>query len=135
MAHEFNDDKLDDIKHRDILNLEVFLTKKGRKYRKFHKSADAAEFQGRRLEMILVYLGINFQRGLADPTYFDGIFKEKNIKVENRAYLPPEYGPEDEWRSGIYVYKNNEIAGFVGYPIYDPKNMDDGYSVMYTEKL
>jgi hypothetical protein len=131
MAHEFNDDTLDDIKHRDVLNLEVFLNKKGREYKKFQLSSEASEFQGRRVEMIMAYLGVNFQRGLREPDYFDSIFKQKNIKVENRMYEEPE----DEWRSGIYVYKNNEIAGFVGYPIYNPEKVEDGYHVMLTRKL
>jgi hypothetical protein len=135
MAHEFRDDRLNDIRDRDILNLEIFLKKKIRRYRNFKSSAEAQEFQGRRLEMILVYLGINFQRGMSDPTYFDNIFKQKNIKVENRLYIPPEHPPEDEWRSGVYVYKDNEIAGFVGYPIYNEEKIEDGYTVMYTEKL
>jgi hypothetical protein len=131
VAHEFKDDTLDDIKYRDILNLEVFLHKKGRVYKKFQMAAEAAEFQGRRIETILAYLGVNFQRGLREPSYFDNIFKEKNIKIENRLYDEPE----DEWRSGIYIYKNNEIAGFVGYPIFDPLHLENGYRVMYTSKL
>jgi hypothetical protein len=131
MAHEFNDDTLDDIKHRDIYNLEVFLNKKGRVYRTYPLAAKAAEFQGRRVEMILAFLGINFQRGLREPDYFDSMFKLRNIKIENRVYDEPE----DEWRSGIYIYKNNEIAGFVGYPIYDEEHLEDGYRVMFTEKL
>lgn len=131
MAHEFNTDTLDDIKHRDILNLEVFLNKKGRLYRKFQTSKDASEFQGRRLEMILVFMGVNFQRGLRDQEYFDNIFKEKNIKIENRIYEEED----DEWRSGIYVYNRNEIAGFVGYPVFNPERIDLGYTVMFTEKL
>lgn len=131
MAHEFNDDTLDDIKHRDIYNLEVFLNKKIRRYKTFDLSARALEFQGRRVEMILAFLGVNFQRGLREPDYFDNAFKEKNIKVENRIYEEPE----DEWRSGVYIYKNNEIAGFVGYPIFNEEKIEEGYHVMYTEKL
>lgn len=131
MAHEFNDDTLDDIKERDIFNLEVFLNKKGRGYRTFEKSIDANEFQGRRVEMIFAFLGVNFQRGLKEPDYFDNIFKEKNMKVENRIYEEAE----DEWRSGVYIYKNNEIAGFVGYPRYDPDHLEKGFTVMFSEKL
>jgi hypothetical protein len=131
MAHEFNDDTLDDIKARDVFNLEVFLNKKGWAYKKFQLSSEASEFQGRRVEMILAFMGVNFQRGLKEPDYFDNIFKEKNMKVENRVYDEPE----DEWRSGVYIYKSNEIAGFVGYPIYDPEKIENGFRVMYTERL
>jgi len=131
MAHEFKTDTLDDIRDRDILNLEIFLKKKGRIYKKFKSAADAHEFQGRRLETILVSMGVNFRRGLKDPSYFDNVFKEKNIKVENRMYEEKE----DEWRSGIYVYNRNEIGGFVGYPIFDEYHLEDGYTIMYTEKL
>ena len=134
MAHEFNDDTLDDIKYRDIFNLEVFLNKKGRHYRTFGSSAEAQDFQGRRIETILAFMGVNFQRGLREPEYFDRIFEEKNMKIENRIYQEPDQ-IEDEWRSGVYIYKNNEIAGFVGYPRFDPKKLDDGFTVMFSEKL
>lgn len=134
MAHEFKEDTLDDIKHRDIFNLETFLKKKRRIVRTFERRDAALFFQGIRFSQILEKLGISVARAQRDVTYqIDEIMKAKNVKVEHRPY--PEES-EDEWRSGIYIYKDNEIAGFIGSPIYnsDPDKFD-GYHVLCTEKI
>ena len=38
--------------------------------------------------------------------------KKHGIKVENRPYDEPE----DKWREGLYIYKDNEIVGFISHP-------------------
>lgn len=134
MAHEFKDDTLNDIKNRDVLNLEVFLKKKGRASRTFEDSTRALEFMGARVSQILATIGISIERARVDPDYdIDKAMETMGVKVENRIY-DEKTEPENEWRSGVHIYKANEIAGFVGYPIY---SADDfmGYRVLYTEKL
>ena len=131
MAHEFKEDTLDDIRERDIFNLETFLKKKGRIKKTFNYSHFAQEFQGIMFDQILNKLGISMARACVDPFYkIDEIMKAKNIVIENRMYEEPE----DEWRSGLYIYKDHEIAGFIGYPIYDPEKFT-GYHVLCTEKI
>jgi hypothetical protein len=134
MAHEFKDDTLDDIKHRDIFNLETFLKKKGRTYKTWEDQDKALEFMGARVSQILATIGLSIERSRVDDTYdIDKVMKERGVKVESRIY-DEKIDPEDEWRSGVYIYKDNEIAGFVGYPIYNPRNFK-GYQIMYTVKL
>ena len=131
MPHEFKDDTLDDIKARDILNLELFLKKKGRHYGKFDSSVAAHLFQGQRLAEILKKVGVDLPRAANDPDYkIQEIMDQNNIKVESRVYES-----EDEWRSGMYVYKGNEIAGFVGFPIFSELTVSPEYEVLCTEKL
>ncbi|MHC4214847.1 MAG: hypothetical protein ACYSWP_15910 [Planctomycetota bacterium] len=132
MPHEFKDDRLDDIKERDILNLEIFLNKKGRVTKKFNSSVEAHAFQGARLVHILRKLGVDIPRQQVDPHYnSQEIMDKNNIVVESRAYVDE---PEDEWRSGMYVYKDNEIAGFVGFPQFN-ELVFMGYNVLCTEKI
>lgn len=132
MAHEFKDDTLDDIKARDILNLETFLNKKGRIHRKFDSSVMAHNFQGRQLCDILKHLGVDVPRGAIDKSYdVDEALKKNNIKVESRVCADD---PDDEWRSGMYVYKDNEIAGFVGFPTFN-ETIFMGFEVLATENI
>lgn len=139
MPHEFKDDTLDDIKHRDILNLEVFLNKKTRIYKKFDSLAAAHAFQGQQLCDILKKLGIEVARAAIDMSYdIDKKMEEKNIKVESRIYNEPQPdrldSDPDEWRSGMYVYKDNEIAGFVGFPTFNQR-IFMGYQVLCTKDI
>ena len=132
MAHEFKTDTLEDIKNRDIYNLEVWLLKKGRKTKKFYDLEEANQFVGVRLQQMLTSLGVPLESRDAD--LIELRMQTGNIKVENRVYTESA----DEWRSGIYIYKNNEIAGFIGYPIYDEYDVDIGqreYTVLCTEKI
>jgi hypothetical protein len=134
MPHEFKEDTLDDIKARDILNLEVFLKKKIRRYMTFAEEEAALEFMGARVSQIIATLGISIERAREDKEYdIDKSMEVQGVKVENRVY-DEKNDPGTEWRSGVYIYKANEIAGFVGYPLYDPDDFK-GYSVMYTQKL
>jgi hypothetical protein len=129
MPHEFNTDTLDDIKKRDILNLETVLEKKGRQQRSFDSADKANQFTGTRLQQILSRLGVPLES--RDPELIDLRMQTGNIKVEPRVYNEPE----DEWRSGIYVYKDNEIAGFIGFPIYDEHDVHTGFNVLCSEKI
>ena len=139
MPHEFKDDTLDDIKHRDILNLEVFLNKKTRIYKKFDSLASAHAWQGQRLVDILKTMGIDVPRAAVDKSYdIEKIMDDSNIKVESRVYNEPQAdkldSDPDEWRSGMYVYKDNEIAGFVGFPTFNQR-IFMGYQVLCTKDI
>ena len=131
MPHEFKDDTLEDIRQRDIFNLETFLKKKGRITKTFDSGGVANSFMGERLDSIMEKLGVSISRAIIDDEYdLDGETEQRGIKVENRIY---EEG-EDEWRSGLYVYQGKEIAGFVGYPIFDPEKFM-GYKILCTENF
>lgn len=131
MPHEFKDDTLDDVRDRDIFNLETFLRKKGRQTKLFDSRDAARKFMGIRLNDIMNKLGIDVARGAIDESYsIDKRMELARVQVENRVYDEED----DKWRSGLYVYKSNEIAGFVGYPIFDPKKFM-GYSILCTEKI
>jgi hypothetical protein len=129
MPHEFDTDTLDDIKQRDILNLETFLKKKGRQQRSFDKLEEANGFIGVRLAQMLLNLGVPLES--CDQGLIDERLKSGNVKVEPRIYNTPD----DEWRSGIYIYKDGEIAGFIGYSISDDFDVHSGYNVLCTEKI
>ena len=131
MPHEFKEDTLDDIKHRDVFNLETVLSKKGRKYETFELREAALRFTGKELALRMAYLGISLERASKDKTYdIDAEMERRKIKVENRVYEEAA----DEWRSGMYIYSANEIAGFVGHPIYEEDDFK-GYRVLCTEKM
>ena len=131
MAHEFKEDTIDDIRERDIFNLETFLKKRGRIKKTFDSHGMSQSFMGDRLNAIMEKLGISIARAAVDPEYeIDKEMERKGIQVQNRIYEEPE----DEWRSGIYVYQGKEIAGFVGYPIFDPAKFM-GYNILCTQTL
>jgi hypothetical protein len=129
MPHEFDTDTLDDIKARDIYNLEMFLEGKGRQQRSFDTLEEANKFIGLRLAQMLLNLGVPLES--RDQGLIDERLKSGNVKVEPRIYNTPD----DEWRSGIYIYKDNEIAGFIGYSISDDLDIVQGYRVLCTEKI
>lgn len=132
MAHEFDTDTLNDIQDRDILNLEVILKKKGRDKKHFETRADAVAFSANRLNEILEKVGVSLDRAKHDPDYdIDKDMEIKGIEVENRVREE-----EHEWRSGWYVYVRNEIAGFVGHPIYEEDAVKfKGFDVLCTERI
>lgn len=132
MPHEFKDDTLEDIKKRDILNLETILKKNGRVKRHFSDMISANEFQGIRLNAILEKIGVSLDRAAKDSNYnIEGEIKRLGVRVENRVYQ----NQDDEWRSGLYIYKDDEIAGFVGHPIYETGINFKGYDILCTEKI
>lgn len=129
MPHEFATDTLDDLKQRDILNLETVLKKKGRQQKTFETLKEANLFIGIRLKDILSKLGVPLES--RDDVLVALKMEINNVTVEPRIYNTPD----DEWRSGIYIYKDNEIAGFIGYAISDDLKIIPGYNVLCTEKI
>jgi len=112
---------LDEIKLRDIDNLLLVL-KSSKSY--FYDRKDVAFYNiGQFLNRALSKLGCDALNHFAkrpDPQNADHRFLErklqhqmlkKGIKCEAR---PVEmYDPPDRWRSGMFVYKENEIAYYI----------------------
>ena len=101
---------LGEIKADDIANLEYIIHKEC-KERLFRNGTKAAEFVGQCLFARLRKLGVKVDERV-DERFVDRMLRKCNIKVENRRYDEEE----DKWREGIYVYKDNEIVGFISQP-------------------
>jgi len=108
-------DTLGDLKNRDIDNLKFLLDNK-----QMHVYRNATEAYAAVGEMVrqavlrggldlkaLIDLSINSDDG---GEMVDEAMIKTGVKIETRNYKEPL----DEWRSGIYVYKNNEILAFIG---------------------
>ena len=117
---------LDEIKERDIDNLELVL--KASHPVKFESKNQCIWWTGETLRKILAKLGVHLiwkptgnprldkrQERLA-ARRVDRQMKEKGVKVESR-----HYGGDDFHRSGIYIYYENEIAYFISDPMYATK--------------
>ena len=87
------------------------------------------------------HLGINIERmssGDKDDTeYLDIWMRSNGVKIENRVYETTIDDPtirvmeEDWWRGGIYVYKNNEIVGFIGSPSW----INGHFNILTTDRV
>lgn len=108
---------LGDIKARDIDNLGLVV--KESKEHLFDRKEHAGRFMGQAVNGALKKLGVD-QLGMISKysnrhdkrflaKQIDKAMAENNVKVERRKYQEPE----DIWRSGIYIYHNNEIAYFI----------------------
>lgn len=107
MGDEFKDDTLGDLKARDIENLERVL--KDRTRHLFKSIKEAMMFQNKAVFSVLARLGVDINKTGLNADSIDRLLEKNHVKVENR-----QYEGEDQWRSGIYIYKDNEIADFVG---------------------
>ena len=111
--------QLEDIQGHDVANLTRLL-EKSRYEHKFEKVNKVVEAAGHLLAKALEKHGIS----LAAATQFakdedqsgdvvEALMQEKNVRVEQRM----EYAGIDQWRCGFYIYKDNEIADFIGAPV------------------
>ena len=96
---------LDEMEQHDIENLEYVLKKS--KVNNFMNPIQAEVFVKDSLTSILNRCGCFIDRN-TPPEEAERQLRETGVKVENR-----KYDGEDRWRSGIYVYKEDEIAGFI----------------------
>jgi len=96
---------LDEVKADDIGMLEDAL--KGKKETWFNTPDEAMRYIGDRLFKLLARLGIKVKKDM-DWRMVDAQLGAHHIRVENR-----DYEGDDEWRSGIYVYKNDELTGWI----------------------
>jgi len=113
---------LEEIEGHDIDNLQTLLSKEPKDY-SFAKVDEAVVFSGQVLNRALMKHGINLEAVMhisKDHEEFDdvsgpldAIMTEKHVRVETRM----NYTGLDRWRCGIYIYKDNEIADFIGAPV------------------
>ncbi len=112
---------LGDIESHDVDNLTTLL--KGAKEHQFKTVNEVLAFSGQALNTALMKHGINLQVAeemSKDKEEYEDIdsplnrlMAEKRVRVEERM----EYTGLDRWRCGLYVYKDNEIADFIGAPV------------------
>ena len=101
---------LDEIRANDIDNIG-HITKHELKEHLFSSKSKAGPFIGTCLFARLRKLGVKIDQHV-DERFVDRMLKKHGIKVENRPYDEPE----DKWREGLYIYKDNEIVGFISHP-------------------
>jgi len=110
-------DTLDDLKSRDIDNLEYSLTKKGKTF-VFSRLIDAVAAVGEMMTTALEHCGVHVdaikEKAVSDQDVA-GILAEElmdrnGVRIESRM----QYDGDDAWRRGTYIYKNGEIAYFIG---------------------
>lgn len=128
-----NDQTLGDLKHDDVDNLEYVL--KHQKVMHFKDSKLAFAASGELVRLCVLKCGVDLQKLMALSESLDDVgelveeaLANNGIRIETRPYT----NPIDEWRSGVYIYKNNEIAGWVGGI---KKGELGGYSINTTEKM
>lgn len=111
MPHEYNDksDTLDDLKWKDIDNLENLM--KGRVRRLFPNKFAVTQFTSAIVFGTLEKLGMDMNPAMTGEEA-ERIMKRKGIKIEQRLSQYKE--PEDLWRAGSYIYKHKEIITFIG---------------------
>uniref|UniRef100_A0A6M3XSD5 Uncharacterized protein n=1 Tax=viral metagenome TaxID=1070528 RepID=A0A6M3XSD5_9ZZZZ len=123
---------LEDIRTRDVDNLSLVL--KASQWHQFPTVDGAAHFMGESLNRALLKLGCNAldllrqkMAGKIDPKvslfpgnpYIERVLQKqmlmRKVKCEHRA--PGMYAPEEQWKSGMYIYHKNEIAYFISNPV------------------
>ena len=108
-------DTLGDLRDRDVDNLEYLMKYKQTHWYKTSEDAFVATGEFVRLAVLRCGLDLAAIMNIAEaPEVAEEMVQEAldkgNIVIETRPYT----NPIDEWRSGVYVYKNNEIASFIG---------------------
>ena len=107
MPHELKDDTLDDLKAKDIDNLESVM--KGRVRRLFDSKLEVTRFTSAMVFGTLEKIGMYMNPSITGETA-EKLMSELGIKIEPRG----NYQGDDAWRAGTYIYKNNEIVTFIG---------------------
>ena len=107
MPHESTGDTLDDLKSKDIDNLENVM--KGRVRRLFDNKLEVTRFVSAMTFGTLEKIGMPMNPSMTGDQA-DAAMKAQHIKIEPRG----NYQGEDQWRAGTYIYKDNEIVTFIG---------------------
>jgi hypothetical protein len=105
-----SDTTLGDLNRRDRDNFDHVLKHDAKTYR-FASVNDARKFMGHCFDLIMRKCGAKVRPGM-DSNRIDRLMRKHNVKVEHREY-PPD---EPLYQTGMYIYKNGEIAGFVSSP-------------------
>lgn len=107
-----NDMTLDDLKQHDVENLENVM-KNCKVYDVTGKTVlEVGLFRANHIKQAMQYAGVEYYDGMPEDL-IDKAMKRANVKLENRSYD----SEEDQWRSGLYLYKNQEIVAFVSAPL------------------
>lgn len=105
-----SDTTLGDLNRRDRDNFDHVLKHEAKTYR-FTYASEARKFMGKCFDLIMRKCGAKIRPGMDGPR-IERLMRNHNIKVEHREY-PPD---EPLYQTGVYIYKNAEIAGFVSSP-------------------
>jgi len=105
---------LSDMRRDDLDALKALLARKQVEHW-FPSAQKALEFIGIALFSFLdrrlkVKVKPNMVANPGAHKFLDKLLKKNGIKIENRSY-----DEEDQWRNGLYVYKNEELAAFIGH--------------------
>ena len=105
-----SDTTLGDLNRRDRDNFSHVMEHGTKTYR-FNSVGDARKFMGHCFDLIMKKCGVKVRAGMAAQG-IDRLMRKHNVRVEHREY-PPD---EPLYQTGVYIYKNGEIAGFVSSP-------------------
>ena len=136
MPHENKGDTLADLKAKDIDNWQHLMNEKGERFF-FPDMQLAFGAYGEFLRQAIIRVcGIDMRRIInkaKNPDQaghlMDRELNKHGVKVEERNYK----NEEDINRSGLYIYKNNEIAAFVGK--IKPNPLMNKLEIYTTERL
>ena len=85
----------------------------------FTKTNRAQAFVGRCVQMSLNHCGLMVVKGTPE-IIIQKKMDEAKIQIESRIEDPwgrSFYKDENSWRNGIYIFKNGELAFFIGVPV------------------
>lgn len=109
-------DTLDDLKSRDIDNLQYILKNKKRIFFKtFGMALNGSQMMmTRALEHCGMFVDAIVEKSIKDPEgaarLADDEMQKNDVRIESRL----QYEGDDAWRRGTYIYHKGEIAHFIG---------------------
>lgn len=108
-------DTLQDLKDRDIDNLQYLLEKKETHLFKDAQAAFTAS--GEMVRLAVLRCGVDLHKLMEATDDLDAVgemvaeaMEQNGVRIEDRPYR----NAIDHWRSGVYIYKDNEIASWIG---------------------
>ena len=125
-------DTLQDLKDRDTDNLQYLLANK---QKHIYKDAQAAfTSSGEMIRLAVLRCGVDMHALMESTSDLDAVgemvaeaMEQNHVRIENRPYRDAI----NQWRSGVYVYKDNEIVSWIG-PI--KKGEMGGHYIETTEQ-
>jgi len=117
-------DTLNDLKVRDIANLQDIIKRKSKVFS--HKDRQVVQaVLAEAMRQVLLRFGFNILKHAQDMLVSENHYANKaqeelarlHLKIEHRAYD----AIEDKWRTGLYIYRNDEIVFFSQVVIDEPR--------------